>query len=139
MRKRILLIDDEKNLTTAMDSFFQSKGHDIYIANEGRSAFDILKQQKVNLVVLDLNMPGIDGFEVADVIHKQYPGTKVLVLTAYSEEYKDKLSLLKAQDIMTKPFGVLELINKVQSIGRKEKSTTILKEFGIGTIRRFNL
>lgn len=116
MGKRILIVDDEKNLTTALDSFFQSKGHDIYIANSGESALDFLKKEKVDLVLLDLSMPGVDGIEVAKNVRKSYPGTRLLILTAYSEEYKQKLASLEPDGVMTKPFGVLTLINKVQEL-----------------------
>ena len=71
MGKRILIVDDEKNLTTALDSFFQSKGHEIYIANSGESALEFLKKEKVDLVLLDLTMPGVDGIEVAKTVKKK--------------------------------------------------------------------
>jgi two-component system, response regulator, stage 0 sporulation protein F len=116
MGKKILIVDDEKNLTTALDSFFQSKGHDIYIANSGDSALGFLKKEKADLILLDLSMPGIDGIEVARTVKKSYPGTRLLILTAYSEEYKQKLASIEPDGIMTKPFGVLTLINKVQEL-----------------------
>ena len=114
--KRILVVDDEKNLTAALESFFRSKGHEIYIANSGDAALDILKKEPISLLVIDLNMPGIDGVEVAKNVMKKYPDTKVLILTAFSEEYKDKLASIKADDIMTKPFGILSLIKKVEEL-----------------------
>jgi len=116
MGKKILIVDDEKNLTTALDSFFQSKGYDIYIANSGESALDFLKKEKVALVLLDLSMPGVDGIEVARIVKKSYLATRLLILTAYSEEYKQKLASIEPDGVMTKPFGVLTLINKVQEL-----------------------
>ena len=115
MGKRILIVDDEKNLTTALDSFFQSKGHEIYIANSGESALEFLKKEKVDLVLLDLSMPGVDGIEVAKTVKKK-SNARLLILTAYSEEYKQKLASVKPDGVMTKPFGVLTLINKVQEL-----------------------
>ena len=123
MGKKILIVDDEKNLTTALDSFFQSKGHDIYIANSGESALDFLKKETVDLVLLDLSMPGVDGIEVAKTVKKSYPGTRLLILTAYSEEYKQKLASIEPDGVMTKPFGVLDLIDKVQTLLREETAT----------------
>jgi acyl carrier protein len=114
--KKILIVDDEKNLTASLNSFFKSKGHDIFIANSGKAALEILKKQAMDLLVLDLNMPEVDGFEVAGTIKETHPETKILILTAYSEEYKNKLASLKPDAIMTKPFGVLELIDKVQTL-----------------------
>ena len=116
MGKRILIVDDEKNLTTALDSFFQSKGHDIYIANSGESALEFLEKEKIDLILLDLSMPGVDGIEVAKTVKRKYLKTRLLILTAYSEEYKQKLASVKPDGVMTKPFGVLTLINKVQEL-----------------------
>lgn len=114
--KKILIVDDEKNLTTALESFFRPKGYTIYIANSGEAALGLFKKQKIDVLLLDLNMPGINGVEVAETVKEKYPDTKVLILTAYSDEYKDKLTSLKVEGIITKPFGVLTLVNRLQEL-----------------------
>lgn len=114
--KRILIVDDEENLTKALDSFFRPKGYDVYIANSGEAALELLGKHKMDALLLDLNMPGIDGVEIAQAVKRKYEDTKVLILTAYSEEYRDRLASIKVEGIVSKPFGVLTLIKRIEEL-----------------------
>lgn len=126
--RNILIVDDEKDLTAALGSFLKTKGHAISMAHSGKAALEVFKKQRIDLLLLDLNMPGINGAEVAGVVKEHYAGTKILLLTAYSEEYRDKLTLVRVEGIITKPFGVLTLLDRIQKLlGEETASGPIAK------------
>ncbi|MFH1868628.1 MAG: acyl carrier protein [Candidatus Omnitrophota bacterium] len=114
--KNILIVDDERGLVQALESFFKTKGHNVHTAHTGKDALDLLKKQGVDLMILDLNMPGVSGAEIAKVSKEKYPRTKILILTAYAQEHKKKLLSVEVEEVITKPFGMIMLVNKVQEL-----------------------
>lgn len=131
-RMKILIVDDEVDLTKALDIFLTDAGYTVRVANDGQSAKDLLRELRYDLVLLDLNMPGIDGIHVAQVLKETWSNLPILVITGHKGEYEDRLRKLKINDehIMEKPLGLMELAEKVKMIlgpGYHEESKKAVK------------
>ena len=81
MGKSILVVDDEAAVTLALEGFFRHKGYEVLKAFYGDQALKQIQQHRPSLVILDLQMPGINGVEVLEKIRSDYPGTHVFVIT----------------------------------------------------------
>lgn len=127
-KKKILIVDDEKSLITMVKDFFEDAGYIVSIAQDTEKALLELMAMNFELVVLDMRMPGIDGIEMLKIINKRHPETKVIVLTGYSDEYKEKVINLKYDAFITKPFSARELIETANDIlkGKKLISNELL-------------
>ena len=122
MKKTILLVDDEINLLSLLSDVLENEGFQIFTARNGRSALQIARQKRPNLIVLDLMMSNIDGYEFLR-LHRQEYDTPVIILSAKIEEIDKLLGLkLGADDYVTKPFSPKELAARVQAVLRRTNS-----------------
>lgn len=120
--KTILIIDDEEHILELLGYNLESAGYRVYRADTGEEGMKILGKEYVDLVVLDLMLPGIDGIEVLKRIRnsKEYPKLPVIMLTAKGDEFSKVIGLeLGADDYMAKPFGVHELLARVKAVLRR--------------------
>jgi len=110
MKQRVLLIEDDENLSAALRQKFEREGMDVVGTDSGREALDLFERYAPDLVVLDLVLPDISGFEVCEEL-KQKSDTPVLILSVMARE-SDKLEGLArgADDYVTKPFSLRELV-----------------------------
>jgi len=117
---RVLVIEDNADLAYGLRNNLEIEGHEIIVAEDGPSGLSAATGSKIDLVILDLMLPGLDGFRVLKALREIDSRTPVLVLTARSEE-SDKVRGLKlgADDYVTKPFGVLELLARVEALLRR--------------------
>ncbi len=117
---RILLIEDNANLALGLKNNLEIEGHQVEIARDGDSGLERAREGAHDLVVLDLMIPGLDGFRVLRALRGAGIRVPVLVLTARGEE-TDKVRALRlgADDYVTKPFGVLELLARVEALLRR--------------------
>lgn len=124
--KKILIVDDEKDIISTIADFFKEAGYKVESAQTPDKAISSLESKKFELVLLDMRMPGIDGVELLTIINNEYPKTKVIILTGYSNEYKEKVSKLKYKAFLSKPFSSLQLINTVKQVlsGKEIRSNT---------------
>ncbi len=115
----ILIVDDEPDLVKLVSTYVKIEGYQSLEAGNGTDALRLLKQHHVELVILDIMMEGIDGFEVCKAIRQQY-AVPVIMLTARSHE-EDKVRALKlgADDYMEKPFSPRELMARVEATLRR--------------------
>ena len=111
----ILVCDDDKDIVAAIEIYLQEDGHTIYKAYNGREALEVLSKQEIQLVILDIMMPEMDGIETAEEIRKNST-VPIIFLSAKSEE-DDKILGLNAggDDYVTKPFSPAELTARVRS------------------------
>lgn len=116
--KKILLVDDEPNIVMALEYALQKKGYEVHIARDGEEALSIFESNKPCLVILDIMMPKMDGFEVLEHIKKDETETsKVIFLSAKNKKEDIQKGLdAGAEDYFTKPFSTKKLIEKIQSI-----------------------
>ncbi len=111
----ILICDDEKDIVSALEIYLRAEGYDTLAAYNGREALDILRNREVQLVLLDIMMPEMDGISVLACI-RQESNIPVILLTAKSEDTDKVLGLnVGADDYITKPFNPVELLARVRS------------------------
>jgi DNA-binding response OmpR family regulator len=123
---RILVVDDDPNSRDIVQTFLESKGYQVSTAEDGQEALAKLEELNPGLVLLDVMMPGMDGWEVARVIknHPDFGRTRVVMLTARSD-FSDKTEGLRAgaDDYIVKPIRLEELAERVEkNLAVREKS-----------------
>jgi len=119
---RILLVEDEENLAHGLIFNLEEEEYYVTHADNGRSAVECIQTRVFDLVILDIMLPFIDGFDVARLIREQYPQMPILMLTA-RRHIKDKIRGLEtgADDYMTKPFHLEELLLRIQGMLKRRK------------------
>jgi len=119
MKRTILLVDDEINLLSLLSDVFENEGFQIFTARNGQAALQIARQKRPDLIILDLMMSNMDGYEFLR-LHQQEFGSPVIILSAKIEELDKLLGLkLGADDYVTKPFSPKELAARVQAVLRR--------------------
>jgi len=120
---RILVVEDQEDLAFGLQRNLQFDGHTVDVAHDGRRALSIALEGAHDLIVLDLMLPGLDGMSVLSRMRSQGGETPVLILTARGEE-QDKVRGLRggADDYLTKPFGIPELLARVDALLRRAGS-----------------
>ena len=115
MNTRILVVEDEEHILEALKMNLELEDYEVVTANTGTKALHIFKEQRFNLVILDVMMPEMDGFEVCETIRLEDMDTPILFLTAKGDS-ADKVKGLKmgADDYLTKPFNLEELLLRVR-------------------------
>lgn len=117
---RILVVEDEHNLALGLRANLEIEGYDVVVAESGEAALSAASVSAPDLVLLDLMLPGIDGYEVLATLRSRGLNVPVLILSARAEEI-DKVRGFRAgaDDYVTKPFGVMELVLRVQALLRR--------------------
>ena len=119
MNNRILVVDDEKEIRDLIEIYLKNDGYEVIKASCGAEALEIVGKEDIDLLVLDIMMPGIDGMELCRLIRKN-SNIPILMLSAKSENM-DKIQgiLTGADDYMVKPFDPLELTVRIKSLLRR--------------------
>lgn len=121
MPNTILIVDDQVELTQILGDYFRTKkGYDVFIATDGRAALDIIRRQMPKLVLLDMKLPSVNGLEILKILHKEYPDTKVIVMTAYDLEFKKEIDLVGYDAFFVKPILFEELKDRVEALLTKD-------------------
>jgi len=125
MTQTILVVDDEKKLRDLIRVYLEQEGYHVVEAGHGREALYVARYEKPDLIILDLMMPEMGGYDFIRAFSKEAQ-TPVIMLTAKVEDQDKILGLeLGADDYITKPFNVRELIARVRAVLRRlQKSTT---------------
>jgi len=123
--KRVLVVDDEPEVTFALQVFFLGKGYEMLTALDGLQAMRLLKQQPVDLVLLDMKMPGVNGIEVLKLIHSERPSTKVIVVTAYDVQFQEMVEQMGVDGFLMKPFGIQKLTQVVEQVLSGERPHSV--------------
>lgn len=118
-RSKILLVEDETKVCELVKAYLVKDGYDVIIAADGKTAIDQAQRQKPDLILLDLNLPEMDGLEVCRTIRKQ-SNVPIIMLTARDEEVDKIVGLeMGADDYVTKPFSPRELAARVGAVLRR--------------------
>jgi DNA-binding response OmpR family regulator len=118
--KKILIIEDEESILMALEDNLRLEGYEVACAVDGEQGFLLAKEQKFDLLILDIMLPKMDGFEVCKRLRKDGINTPILMLTAKSQEIDKVLGLeLGADDYVTKPFSPRELLARVKALLRR--------------------
>jgi len=117
---RVLVVEDDVRLARQIASALTEADHDPIIVHNGERALDTAKETPLDLIVLDIILPGMDGFDVLRRLRSQHMAGRVLMLTARGE-VKDRVTGLQlgADDYLPKPFAMRELVARVNALGRR--------------------
>ncbi len=119
MNKKILIVDDEKELRHMIKAYLEQEGYQTEIAGNGREALFVARQQKPDLIILDLMMPQMGGYDFIQTYSRE-ADTPIIILTAKVNEMDKVLGLeLGADDYVTKPFGMRELVARIRAVLRR--------------------
>jgi DNA-binding response OmpR family regulator len=134
--QKILVVEDQIELSDTLRSVLTFEGFEVFTARDGESALDRLARDPIDLVVLDLMLPGVDGYQVITRLRQSGSSVGVLMLTARGEE-GDRIRGLKlgADDYMVKPFSMLELLERIKAILRRTRPVADQPVFQSGPFR----
>jgi DNA-binding response OmpR family regulator len=123
----VLVVEDEVPLARKIASALVETGHDPVMVHDGESALDRMLDASFDLIILDVGLPEIDGFEVLRRLRSQHGANRVLILTARGE-VKDRVTGLQlgADDYLPKPFAMSELVARVRALGRRYPEEPVL-------------
>jgi DNA-binding response OmpR family regulator len=118
-KSKVLVVEDEQTLVETLEYSLRRQGYEVFTAMDGRAALEAARKHLPDLVVLDIMLPGLDGFEICRIL-RQETSVPILMLTARTEEI-DKIVGLEvgADDYLTKPFSMRELVARVKALLRR--------------------
>jgi len=119
MSHRILIVDDEPNIVVPLQFLMEQKGYQVRIAENGEAAIEAIETFKPDLVLLDIMLPGINGFEVCQTIrdNKDLGNIKIVLVTALGRDIDmEKGIALGADAYITKPFSNTEIVDRVREL-----------------------
>ena len=129
---RVLVVEDEVRLARQISSALTEDSHDPVILHDGETALGIALESAFDLIVLDVGLPGMDGFEVLRRIRAQHLTSRVLILTARGQ-VSDRVTGLQlgADDYLPKPFAMQELIARIRALGRRARDGSVPRSSGM--------
>ena len=117
MVPRILVVDDESYVRDLLTRVLTRRGHEVDAADDGETALELLSKHKYDLVLTDVVMPGIDGFDLLRRVKASYPAITVIVLTGYARKQSiSDFLLYGADEYLSKPFQVQALLESVDRV-----------------------
>jgi DNA-binding response OmpR family regulator len=130
---KIVVVEDEPSLVFTLQDTLESEGYQVFVAEDGQTAVDIVKEQNPDLMLLDLMLPGMSGYDVCRKVRELNYTFPIIILTARDQEI-DKVTGLNigADDYMTKPFGVKELLARIQA--RLRRTNTYSKRGPVDSV-----
>jgi two-component system OmpR family response regulator len=122
---KVLVVEDDANLLETLKYNLRQEGYDVVTAGDGEQAIEVARKEKPGLLILDIMLPKINGFEVCRILRKEMT-MPILMLTARADE-TDKIVGLEigADDYMTKPFSIRELLARVRAMLRRTKMAEV--------------
>jgi len=134
MKAKILLVEDEVKLARVVADYLTAAGFDVLKAYTGKEALAFFRHEKPDLVILDIMLPELNGLEVARIIRKE-SSTPIIMLTAKVEESDRVLGLeMGADDYITKPFSLRELVARVKAVLRRARGEVFTPTLRVGDI-----
>jgi two-component system alkaline phosphatase synthesis response regulator PhoP len=136
MSKKILIVEDDPGIQLSIKDEFESLGYTVYTASDGEEGLTMVGQKRPDLIILDIMLPILDGFEVCKSLRREGNNTPIIMLTVKNKEIDKVLGLeLGADDYVTKPFSLRELVARVKAIFRRlEDQSTELSSYPLGEI-----
>ena len=132
---RILVVEDEPGIALGLEDDLKMEGYDVEVAGDGLSASRRAREAEFDLIVLDVMLPGKDGFEVCRELRRAGLRTPILMLTAKAQEAEKVMGLeLGADDYVTKPFGTRELRARVKALLRRAASKPEAHSYRFGDV-----
>lgn len=114
--KKILVVDDEKEINETLSEVLTNRGHQMFSAFDGDEAIKILKENNIDLILLDMHMPEVDGIQVIKAIKQHTPQTKIMVITGFADTYLEKAKELGADGFFIKPVRLDSIIQRMKEL-----------------------
>jgi DNA-binding response OmpR family regulator len=123
--KKILIVEDELNMRMGLKDNLEFEGYNVELAEDGNVGLDKIMKNEYNLIILDVMLPHISGFDICKKLRKEGKTTPVILLTAKGEEIDKVLGLeIGADDYVTKPFSLRELLARIKALLRRSELKT---------------
>jgi DNA-binding response OmpR family regulator len=133
MMNKILIIEDERDMVEGLKFNLEARDYNVITSYDGETGYQKALKEKPDLLILDIMLPKLSGYEVCKILKKENPDLPIIMLTAKSQEAEIVTGLeLGADDYITKPFSVLELIARINALFRRVKSGS-----GVQEVHRF--
>lgn len=124
MKTKILIVEDDLHILMGLEELLKTESFDVVVCQRGDQAMAAVAKHQPGLIVLDVMLPGLSGYDVCKQLRKQQVKTPVLMLTAKGQEIDKVIGLeLGADDYVTKPFGVRELLARIHALLRRTEAT----------------
>ena len=137
MKKNILLIEDDLALRETTAAFLESEGFEVAKAENGPAGFELAGRARIDLILTDLVLPGLNGLEICRKLREQGIDTPIIILTGQKKDEIDKVVGLElgADDYVVKPFGQRELLARVRAVLRRGRSASKeISEYAFGDV-----
>lgn len=136
--EKIIIVEDEPSLVFTLEDTLENEGYNVFVSEQGSKAVDIVKKENPDLMILDLMLPGMSGYDVCKKVREMNYTFPIIMLTARDQEI-DKVTGLNigADDYITKPFGVKELLARIKARLRRSNQYAYkapIKELELGDI-----
>ncbi|AKH21028.1 response regulator transcription factor [Sedimenticola thiotaurini] len=119
MSQHILIVDDEKNIAISVDYLLRREGYAVSVAHDGEEGLRLIREERPDLVLLDIMMPRLDGFQVCEAVRQDpaLAGIRIVMLTAKGRDAEREKGLaLGADAYITKPFSTRELVSQIKAL-----------------------
>ena len=119
MTQKILIVDDEPNIVVPLQFLMERNGYETVVAQSGEEALEMISKEHPDLILLDIMLPGIDGFEVCEIVKlkPEWKGIKIIFLTAKGRDVDiAKGMVLGADEYVTKPFSNKQIVESVKRL-----------------------
>jgi two-component system alkaline phosphatase synthesis response regulator PhoP len=135
--EKIIIVDDEEHIRELLKFNLENSGYSTIYADNGIDALKLIKSERPQLILLDLMLPGMDGYDVCKEVRKDnnISTTPIIMITAKGEEFDKVLGLeLGADDYITKPFSIREILARVKAVLRRTSVQNVDKSYKFGNI-----
>ena len=120
--KRLLVVEDEPGISLGLEDDLKLEGYQVEVIEDGELALQRAREETFDLIILDVMLPGKDGFQVCQALRREGIGTPIIMLTAKDQEAEKVLGLeLGADDYVTKPFSPMELRARIKAVLRRRE------------------
>jgi len=121
--KKVLVVDDNESIINLLQDYLPKViKHELFVAMTGEDALKILEDKRPDVLLLDMQLPGIQGPEVLRIIRDKYPTTKVLVITSFDKQVKEEVGKLGVDGFFPKPIVLSDLINRIEEVLKTEET-----------------
>src|SRR6185369_1357081 len=125
MKTKILIVEDDPHILLGLEEVLKGDGFEVNVCNRGDQALEAVARYRPELLVLDVMLPGLSGYDICKQIRAKKISTPILMLTAKGQELDKVVGLdLGADDYVTKPFGVRELLARIHALLRRTSAGT---------------
>jgi DNA-binding response OmpR family regulator len=136
MKARILIVEDDPNISLGLETLLRGEGFEVVVCHRGDKAIETAAKHHPSLIVLDVMLPGANGFDICKQIRARKMSTPILMLTAKGQELDKVIGLdAGADDYVTKPFGVRELVARINALLRRAENGSGAGAHGDGVFR----